>query len=54
MSNHDNPMPYFKKALKRFILLIYSCADIVLFLVNRNDLLPACKIYQKIAIQPHY
>ena len=40
MHYHDSLMPYSKKALKSFILLIYGSADIVLLLIN--DLLPTC------------
>ena len=47
MYNHDNLMPYLKKALKSFILLIYSCADIILFLFNHNDLLPLVPVSRK-------
>ena len=53
MYHHDNLMPYLKKALKSFILLIYSCADIILFLFNHDDLLPTCKdITKKMQFNP--
>ena len=34
MYYHNSLMPYFKKVLKSFILLIYNCADIILFLLT--------------------